>query len=107
MAADLGADDDCEKLFGWAVQRLGGLDILVNNTAGPPPGDVLELDDAHWRDAFDSILMSAIRLSRAAVPVMRQAGGGSVVNLASLNAKQRRRRNGPRPLLTASVRLPC
>ena len=88
LAADLGAADDCERLFGWAVQTLGGLDVLVNNTVGPPPGNVLDLDDAQWKVAFESILMSAIRLSRAAVPVMRQAGGGSIVNLASLSAKQ-------------------
>jgi 3-oxoacyl-[acyl-carrier protein] reductase len=48
----------------------------------------MEMDEARWRHAFDSILMSALRLSRAAVPVMRQGGRGSIVNLASLTAKQ-------------------
>ena len=87
-AADISLADECEQLFDWTVQTLGGLDILINNTGGPPAGGVLELDEAQWRHAFDSILMSAIRLSRAAIPVMRQGGGGSIVNLASLSAKQ-------------------
>ena len=90
IAADIAKAEDCAALFDWAVQTLGGLDILVNNTVGPPAGKVLELDDAQWHRAFDSILMSALRLSRAAIPVMRQSGGGSIVNLASLTAKSLR-----------------
>jgi 3-oxoacyl-[acyl-carrier protein] reductase len=88
MAADIAVAADCDRLFDWAVQTLGGLDILVNNTVGPPPGDVLELDEAQWYQAFESILMSALRLSRRAIPVMRREGGGAIVNLASLSAKQ-------------------
>ena len=87
-AADISQADDCAELFEWTIQTLGGLDILINNTGGPLPGGVLELDEAEWPRAFESILMSAIRLSRAAIPVMRRNGGGSIVNLASLSAKQ-------------------
>src|SRR6266581_4075089 len=87
-AADIADASACAELLAWAVGRMGGLDILINNTGGPPAGGVLELDDAEWQHAFNSILMSALRLSRAAIPVMRQRGGGSIVNLASLTAKQ-------------------
>jgi 3-oxoacyl-[acyl-carrier protein] reductase len=88
MAADIASAESCARLFDWAVQKLGGVDILINNTAGPPPGTVLELTDEDWARGFESILMSAIRLSRAAIPVMRQNGRGSIVNLASLTVKQ-------------------
>jgi 3-oxoacyl-[acyl-carrier protein] reductase len=88
MAADIANADGSTRLFDWTVRTLGGLDILVNNTGGPPTGGVLELDEAQWRHAFDSILMSALRLSRGAIPVMRQGSGGSIVNLASLTVKQ-------------------
>ena len=88
LAADLGRDDECDRLFDWATSTLGGLDILVNNTVGPPTGGVLEVSDDQWRESFDLIFMSALRLSRAAIPVMREGGGGSIVNLASLTAKQ-------------------
>jgi 3-oxoacyl-[acyl-carrier protein] reductase len=87
-AADISDPNECDDLFNWTVETLGGLDVLINNTGGPPPGGVLELDEAQWHQAFDSILMSALRLSRAAIPVMRQGGGGSIVNLASLTVKQ-------------------
>lgn len=88
LAADLGRDDECDRLFAWATSTLGGLDILVNNTVGPPTGGVLEVSDERWRESFDLIFMSALRLSRAAIPVMRDSGGGSIVNLAALTAKQ-------------------
>lgn len=88
LAADIGDARDCTRLFDWAVTTLGGLDILINNTGGPIAGGVLELDEDRWQAAFQSILMSALRLSRAAIPVMRQGGGGAIVNLASLTGKQ-------------------
>jgi 3-oxoacyl-[acyl-carrier protein] reductase len=88
LAADLSDGAQCDRLFAWAVATLGGLDILVNNTVGPPAGGVLEIDDERWQQGFQSIVMSALRLSRAAIPVMRAGGGGAIVNLASLSAKQ-------------------
>jgi 3-oxoacyl-[acyl-carrier protein] reductase len=88
LAADLTSPSECDRLFAWAVETLGGLDVLVNNTVGPPVGGVLGLTDEQWDTAYRSIFVSALRLSRAAVPVMRQGGGGSIVNLASMTAKQ-------------------
>jgi 3-oxoacyl-[acyl-carrier protein] reductase len=88
MAADLGSESGCGQIFQWATETLGGLDVLVNNTVGPPTGGVLDLADDQWRQAFELILMSALRLSRAAIPVMRAGGGGAIVNLGSLTAKQ-------------------
>jgi 3-oxoacyl-[acyl-carrier protein] reductase len=88
MAANIADAASCARLFEWARRTLGGIDILINNTVGPPAGGVLAIDDDQWHQAFESILMSAIRLCRAAIPVMREGGGGSIVNLASLSAKQ-------------------
>ena len=73
LAADLGRDEECDRLFAWATSTLGGLDILVNNTVGPPTGGVLEVSDDQWRESFDLIFMSALRLSRAGDP--GHAGG--------------------------------
>jgi 3-oxoacyl-[acyl-carrier protein] reductase len=88
MAADLSEADECAELLDWALHKLGGLDILVNNTVGPPAGTLESLDEAQWRHAFDSILMSAVRLSKGALPALRADGGGVIVNLASLTAKE-------------------
>ncbi len=88
MAADIGEADECAELLDWTLHNLGGLDVLINNTVGPPPGTLESLDEAMWRHAFDTILMSAVRLSRGALPALRMDGGGAIVNLASLTAKQ-------------------
>src|SRR5438128_7944166 len=86
--ADIRKSEQCAELIEWCVATLGGLDVLVNNTRGPIFGTVQDLDDAAWRDAFDLVLMSAVRLSRAALPALRRDGGGAIVNLTSIAAHQ-------------------
>src|SRR5438128_6373051 len=86
--ADIRKSDQCVELIEWTITTLGGLDVLVNNTRGPIFGTVQDLDDAAWRDAFDLVLMSAIRLSRAALPALRRDRGGAIVNLTSIAAHQ-------------------
>ena len=86
--ADIRKSDQCAELIEWAITTLGGLDVLVNNTRGPTFGTVQDLDDAAWRDAVELVLMSAVRLSRAALPALRRDGGGAIVNLTSIAAHQ-------------------
>jgi 3-oxoacyl-[acyl-carrier protein] reductase len=86
--ADIRKADECSALIEWTVGTLGGLDILVNNCGGPVFGRVDSLDDAAWVDAFNLVLMSAVRLSRAALPALRRDGGGAIVNLTSIAAHQ-------------------
>ena len=70
----------------WVETELGGLDVLVNNTRGPALGVVEDLTDDEWEHAFQLVLMSAVRLSRRALPLLRQSGAGAVVNLTSIAA---------------------
>lgn len=86
--ADLRDAEQCAELVEWAIRTLGGLDVLVNNTRGPIFGRVAELGDKAWLDAFDLVLMSAVRLTRAALPALRRDGGGAIVNLTSIAAHQ-------------------
>ncbi len=86
--ADLRNAADCADLITWAIAGLGGLDVLVNNTRGPVLGTVEGLEDGAWRDAFELVLMSAVRLSRLALPALREGGHGSIVNLTSIAAHQ-------------------
>lgn len=87
-SADLRRAADCSELVSWAVRELGGLDVLVNNTRGPVLGTVEELDDSAWTEAFELVLMSAVRLSRLALPELRKSGHGAIVNLTSIAAHQ-------------------
>lgn len=82
--ADVSVEADVEQLFAEALERLGGLDVLVNNagTAGPTgPVESLDLDD--WRETLAVNLDGMFLCARAAVPALRSAGGGSIVNLSS------------------------
>ncbi|MFC5531608.1 SDR family oxidoreductase [Cohnella yongneupensis] len=66
----------------------GGLDILVTNAGGPPSGTFSDMEDEDWLGGFELSLLSTIRMIREALPHMRSAGGGRIVNLASTSIKQ-------------------
>src|SRR5687767_8412753 len=88
IVADVSRAADCERLVHDAAAALGAIDILVTNTGGPKSALFLSLDDADWAGAIDSILLSVVRLSRAVVPHMRARGGGRIINVTSISAKQ-------------------
>ncbi|WP_078901758.1 SDR family NAD(P)-dependent oxidoreductase [Actinacidiphila yeochonensis] len=72
------------------VEAAGGrVDVLVNNvgTAPPRPGGFLEVGDDAWRASLELNLMAAVRVTRAALPLMLAAGAGSVVAIGSVNAR--------------------
>ena len=77
-----------------ARRTFGGLDILVNNAGGPPPGTklprfgFLDLTDDEWHAMLDFNLLSAVRACRAAIPLLVERGGGSIVNVTSGHARQ-------------------
>jgi 3-oxoacyl-[acyl-carrier protein] reductase len=88
IEADLRRADDVKNVVDTTVRRFGGLDVLVTNTGGPPSGPFLSLDDSAWEDAIDSLLLSVVRLSRAAIPHMRARGGGRIINVTSISVKE-------------------
>ena len=88
IPADIRKAGDCERIVASATERFGRLDILVNNDGAPPLGLLAEFDDAAWAAAVDRNLMSVVRLSRAALPHLKQAGGGAIVNITALSALQ-------------------
>ena len=88
IVADVSRAEDVERLVDEAARALGAIDILVTNTGGPKSGPFLSFSDADWSEAIDSILMSVVRLSRAVVPHMRKRGGGRIINITSISAKQ-------------------
>ncbi|HWC14141.1 MAG TPA: SDR family oxidoreductase [Actinomycetota bacterium] len=67
---------------------LGGIDILVANSAGPPPGSFDDNDDNSLFAAFDLVTASAWRLAKAVLPSMRSRGGGAIVFITSSSTKE-------------------
>ncbi|MEZ4521107.1 MAG: SDR family oxidoreductase [Thermomicrobiales bacterium] len=88
IAADVRRQDDIDKLIGLAMDSFGRVDILVNNAGGPPAGTFETLEPEAFEEAVELNLMSTVRLSKAIVPIMKEQGGGSIVNITSISVKQ-------------------
>ena len=77
----------CDLADASAIEALGGalsqVDILVINTGGPPPGAAADTPDAVWSKQFDAMFLSAVRLTRLALPGMRQRGFGRILAVVS------------------------
>jgi 3-oxoacyl-[acyl-carrier protein] reductase len=78
---------DTESLAAFAA-AVGPVDILVNNTGGPPYGGALGRDMTDWDESFRSMVMSVIRLTDLFLPAMRNAGWGRVLTVVSTGAVQ-------------------
>lgn len=88
LVGDVTAAADVERLVAAAAAHFGGLRIVVTNAGGPPGGLFAETDDARWQAAFELNLLSVVRLIRTAVPHLRRAGGGRILNIQSTSVKQ-------------------
>jgi 3-oxoacyl-[acyl-carrier protein] reductase len=88
VEADVSTAEGCERFVSSALSRYGTVDCLVTNAGGPKPGRFDELDDDAWLRAVDLTLLSAVRLTRLAIPSMRRAGGGSLTYMTSSTVRQ-------------------
>jgi NAD(P)-dependent dehydrogenase (short-subunit alcohol dehydrogenase family) len=94
VPADLTDPAAPAEVIARTLEAFGGLDVVVNNAGGPPPGTTLprfgflELSDEDWRAMLDFNLLSAVRMCRAALPILVEGGGGAIVNLSSVHGHQ-------------------
>jgi len=88
IAADVTDPHAPARLVAETVERFGGLDVLVANAGGPPRGRALEVDDDALRAAAEANFLTSVRLTREAVPRMRERGGGRVCLITSYFIKQ-------------------
>ena len=88
VPADVSDPATPRRLVDAAVERFGGLHVLVANNGGPPPARALEVDDGAVLAAVQANLLASIRLVQAALPSMRAAGWGRICLIASKSVKQ-------------------
>jgi 3-oxoacyl-[acyl-carrier protein] reductase len=88
VAADLSKPGEPQRLVAAAHARFGHVDCLVNNVGGTAIRSLPELNDADWQRSFELNLMSAIRATRAVLPLLVERGGGTIVNVSSTSAKR-------------------
>ena len=88
VPADLSTPTGPDEAVARTVDALGGLDLVLVNSGGPPPGDFDHLDEAAWQRAIDGTLWSAIRLLRASLPHLRASDRGAVLVILSSSARE-------------------
>jgi NAD(P)-dependent dehydrogenase (short-subunit alcohol dehydrogenase family) len=83
IAADVSNKDDLPRLLDDTVSRFGGLTFLVNNAGVLHVGNAEQITEEEWDHTFNVNVRAVWLLSRAALPHMRRAGDGSIINIAS------------------------
>ncbi|HEX5816610.1 MAG TPA: SDR family oxidoreductase [Methylomirabilota bacterium] len=88
MPADVTRKDDVSALVDRAMKSFGGVDILVANAGGPPRGFFEDMTDEQWQGAFDTSLLSVVRLVRGVLPSMKARRWGRILTIQSVSVKQ-------------------
>ena len=85
---DLSKKDDVQHLIQQIASQHDHLDGLFVNAGGPPPGPFSKLTDEDWKRAFDLTLMSAVWLTREALPLLKKSDAPSILYSTSISVKQ-------------------
>ena len=88
VQGDLTEKDDIEHLVERTVEEFGGIDTLVTSAGGPPSGAFMDTDDEDWYQAFDLLVMSAVRTVRAAEPHLKDSDHGTMTFVTSRSVKE-------------------
>jgi 3-oxoacyl-[acyl-carrier protein] reductase len=93
LALDVTEPGAGDEVVAACQERFGRIDVLVNNAGASSVRAIEELTDEDWQLQWDINVMAPMRLMRAAVPVMAQAGWGRIVNISSSSGKRPGQRN--------------
>ena len=84
VVADVTDDASVRAAVASAVEQLGGLDVLVNNAGAGAVGSVADATDEEWHRVLDVNVVGPARVSRAALPALRESGHAAIVNVCSI-----------------------
>jgi 3-oxoacyl-[acyl-carrier protein] reductase len=88
VEADLTRSDEAEKALQTTLDRFGRLDILVNNVGGARGDPTWAASDTDWDETLQLNFLSAVRLTRLAIPQMTRQGGGRIIHIASIFGRE-------------------
>jgi 3-oxoacyl-[acyl-carrier protein] reductase len=88
VAGDVRNGDDVKRLVETVVDTFGGIDVLVNNSGGPPPGVATDLDTEKLQAAVELLLVSIVRLTGLCLPHLERSGQGRIVNITSSTVRE-------------------
>jgi 3-oxoacyl-[acyl-carrier protein] reductase len=87
VRGDLTVPNDLQRLVERTVDAFGGIDVLINNGGGPPPGPAAGVTDEAVERAVELLLLSAIRLTNLCLPHLEASGRGRIVNIESSSVR--------------------
>jgi 3-oxoacyl-[acyl-carrier protein] reductase len=88
IRGDVTNPQDCERLVRRTVEAFGGIDILVNNSGGPPRGPHVDLDEESLEAAVSLLLVSAVRLTNLCLRYLRRSDAGRIINIESNSVRE-------------------
>lgn len=88
LPADASRAADISRVVAEADRAFGGVDILVANVGGPPPGPFEAMTDEQWKAAFEQVHLSTVRFIRAVLPHMKRSRWGRILAIQSSSVKQ-------------------
>jgi 3-oxoacyl-[acyl-carrier protein] reductase len=88
VAGDVSVARDLERLVQTTVEAHGGIDILVNNSGGPPRTTALEMNEENTLKAVNLLLVSAVRLTSLSLPYLERSKAGRIVNVTSSTVRE-------------------
>jgi len=88
VPADASKLEDITRVVGEVKGKWGGVDVLVANVGGPPPGPFDQMTDEQWKAAFEQVHLSTVRFIRAVLPDMKRKKWGRILAIQSSSVKQ-------------------
>lgn len=88
VAGDVTSEEDLERLVATAVDRFGGVDVVVHNSGGPHPATASQLDAELVRAAVDLLLVSIVRLTGLCLPYLERSPAGRIVTVTSSTVRE-------------------